>query len=45
MDDAEDGGSGADAEREREYGDEGEAGISRQNPRAVAEVLREPANG
>ena len=42
MDDAEDGGVGADAERQRQQGDGGEAGRAAQHPRAVADVLHQP---
>ena len=41
VDDAEDGGVRADAEREREDGDRGEPGAAAQHPKAVADVLPE----
>ena len=42
---AENCGVGADAEGEREYGDDGEAGIFPQHARAVADVLKENFDG
>ena len=41
VDDAEDGGGGADAKGQGDRGDEGETRVSAQHARAVAEVLRE----
>ncbi len=41
VDDAEDRGVGADAERQREHGDDREAGRARQSANRVARVLRE----
>ena len=40
VDDGEDGGVGADAERERQHGDEREAGLPAQHARGVAKVLQ-----
>ena len=41
VDHAEDGGGGADSERQAEHGRGGEAGIPGQHAQAVAEILRE----
>ncbi len=41
VDDAEDGGAGADAEREGEYGDDGEARRFREHSQAILQVLKQ----
>ena len=38
---AEDGGVGADTERQREHGDDGESGAAGENPDGIAAVLQE----
>jgi len=42
VDHLEDGGVGADAERERQDGDRGEPRIPAEEPQAVAQILRQP---